>query len=59
MTTRNDITGDEIKTKDVSDKYRENFDRIFKKTEAMLNGLTEEQTDETMSVKGLKEKNNV
>lgn len=29
MTTRNDITGDEIKTKEITDKYRENFDLIF------------------------------
>jgi hypothetical protein len=29
MTTRNDITGDEIKTKKITAKYRENFDRIF------------------------------
>ena len=29
MTTRNDVTGDEIKTKEITDKYRENFDRIF------------------------------
>jgi hypothetical protein len=31
MTTRNDITGDEIKTKEITDKYRENFDLIFGK----------------------------
>ena len=29
MVTRNDVTGDEIKTKEITDKYRENFDRIF------------------------------
>jgi hypothetical protein len=33
MTTRNDITGDEIKTKEITDKYRENFDKIFGKPE--------------------------
>lgn len=33
MTTRNDITGDEIKTKEITDKYRENFDLIFGKPE--------------------------
>jgi hypothetical protein len=33
MTTRNDITGDEIKTKEITDKYRENFDLIFGKSE--------------------------
>jgi predicted RNase H-like HicB family nuclease len=31
MTTKNDITGDAIITKATSDKYRENFDNIFKK----------------------------
>jgi len=31
MTTRNDVTGDEIKSKDNSDSYRENFERIFGK----------------------------
>jgi hypothetical protein len=31
MTTRNDVTGDEIKTKEITDKYRENFDLIFGK----------------------------
>ncbi len=31
MVTRNDVTGDEIKTKEITDKYRENFDLIFGK----------------------------
>lgn len=31
MTTRNDVTGDEIKTKEITDSYRDNFDRIFGK----------------------------
>lgn len=31
MPTKNDITGDEIKTKTISDSYRENYDRIFRK----------------------------
>jgi len=31
MTTRNDVTGDEIKTKEITDKYRENFYLIFGK----------------------------
>jgi len=30
MTSRNDITGDEIKSKIISESFRENFDRIFK-----------------------------
>ena len=34
MATKNDITGDTLKTKPASDKYRENWDRIFgKKTQ--------------------------
>lgn len=35
MTTRNDITGDEIKTKGASDSYRENFDKIFGKPQGL------------------------
>lgn len=29
-TARNDVTGDLIKSKPTTDKYRENFDAIFK-----------------------------
>ena len=29
MATKNDITGDTLKTKPASEKYRENWDRIF------------------------------
>ena len=32
MTTHNDITGDAIKTKEITDKFRENFDKIFNST---------------------------
>lgn len=31
MTSRNDITGDKIQTKVVTQEYRENYDKIFKK----------------------------
>ena len=31
MATKNDITGDTIKTKVTSESYRENFDNIFGK----------------------------
>jgi hypothetical protein len=31
MVSKNDITGNEIKTKTSSDKYREGWDRIFGK----------------------------
>ena len=33
MTSRNDITGDLISSKEVTDAFRENFDRIFGKKE--------------------------
>jgi hypothetical protein len=36
MTTRNPITGDPIQTKPASDNYRENFDRIFRRTTAVM-----------------------
>jgi hypothetical protein len=29
MTTRNDITGDELRSKTPTDKYRDNYDKIF------------------------------
>jgi len=31
MTSRNDITGDELKSKTNNDKYRDGWDRIFGK----------------------------
>ena len=31
MTTRNSVTGDKIKSRPPTDKYRENYDRIFRK----------------------------
>lgn len=30
-TAKNPVTGDKIKTKQTSDKYRENYDSIFRK----------------------------
>lgn len=33
MTARNDVTGDELKSKTNNDKYRDGWDRIFKKKE--------------------------
>lgn len=39
--SKNDITGDEIKTKGASDSYRENFDKIFGKPQ----GLTMSEED--------------
>ena len=41
MATKNDITGDTIKTKaDGSDKYRDNYDRIFGKKKDVKKDLT-------------------
>ena len=34
MATKNDITGDSISTKQVTDKYRDNWDKIFGQKEA-------------------------
>ena len=31
MASKNDITGDTIQSKETSDKYRDNYDKIFKK----------------------------
>ena len=31
MATKNDVTGDVIKSKETNQKYRDNYDRIFKK----------------------------
>ena len=33
--SKNDITGDEIKTKGASDSYRDNFDKIFGKPKGL------------------------
>ena len=32
MTTRNDITGDSLRSKATTDKYRDNYDKIFYRT---------------------------
>jgi len=36
VTARNDITGDALRSKPNSDKYRDNYDRIFKKNRAAI-----------------------
>lgn len=33
MTAKNDVTGDSIKSKPTSEKYRENWDKIFRNKE--------------------------
>jgi hypothetical protein len=51
MATTNDITGDAIQTKNVSDNYRDGWDRIFgKKKNAVIDDIgsfTPEQHDAT------------
>ena len=43
MATKNDITGDDIKTKNTSQRYRDNWERIFgKNREAALDELAAE-----------------
>ena len=42
MTARNDITGDAIQTRINSDSFRDNFDRIFRKTESAPEKKTHE-----------------
>jgi len=45
MTTTNDITGDEIKSKANNDKYVTNFERIFgKSNDCTTNGKMEAKT---------------
>lgn len=50
MTAKNDITGDEIKTKTTSDLYRENYDKIFRKREEQFdNALTKNEYYDILS----------
>lgn len=46
MTTKNDITGDEIKTKIISESYRENFEKIFGTTKNEYAKQEEQPTKE-------------
>lgn len=41
MTARNDVTGDAIQTKTVTDSYRNNFDKIFKKEQKVTWNIVE------------------
>ena len=46
MTSKNDITGDEIKSKTNSDRYREGWDRIFgKKQEESVKETDKKEQD--------------
>jgi len=50
MASKNDITGDEIKTKTSSDAYRENYDKIFRKREEQFdNALTKNEYYDILS----------
>ena len=40
MTTKNDITGDLIKSKSPSKNYHDNYDRIFRKNKELKNDET-------------------
>lgn len=44
MSTKNDITGDSLTSKPTTDKYRDNWERIFRKTdrEHALDQLTKQ-----------------
>lgn len=43
--SKNDVTGDSIRTKDVSEKYRDNYDNIFRKT--VVESILDKQNGET------------
>ena len=45
MTSKNDITGDWIKSKPHSKQFDENFDRIFKKKESRINVIGQNGND--------------
>lgn len=45
MVARNDITGDSIQTKSVSNAYRDNFDNIFRKDKNMQVRVKENSAD--------------
>ena len=45
MTSKNDITGDWIKSKPHSKQFDENFDRIFKKKEARIDVVGQNGND--------------
>lgn len=48
MVARNDITGDAIQTKGVSDNYRSNYDLIFGKKKKNSEQLTTEEQPTTI-----------
>ena len=46
MATKNDITGDSIISKTNTDKYRDNFDAVFKKVEPGYTGEIRKKQEE-------------
>lgn len=45
MATQNDVTGDQIKSKPVSDRYRDNYDAIFRKDKKDAEGDREKASE--------------
>ena len=45
MVARNDITGDTIQTKGVSEAYRDHYDNIFRKKDTMQVRVTEDSKE--------------
>lgn len=44
--SKNDVTGDKIKTKNITENYRSNFDKIFKKAEPGYTGEVRKKPEE-------------
>lgn len=50
MAAINDVTGDSIQTKKVTDQYRDNYDLIFRKNKTSDNtGVTKNETQDILS----------
>ena len=50
MVARNDITGDAIQTRGVSDSYRNNYDLIFGKKKVKSDTLQSEDSNQSPNV---------
>lgn len=49
MVAKNDITGDSIQTKGVTNKYRDNYDLIFRKNKDDNTGVTQNEFQDVLS----------
>ena len=49
MVAKNEITGDSIQTKGVTDKYRDNYDLIFRKKKEDNTGVTVNEYQDVLS----------